>query len=347
MQKYGRLTATMVKEPAITKTLFGFLEEAEIVALLMSSKLLRSKHIDLLNSMLALKIEKRLAKINENKKKGNYTKVLISKNGNAIRDIFCRPQVVQSTVPQTVLGTLPSKFADTNLYCTFLFEKVKRYLFVPRCWVDENLNLFHNETSDNKPEMHKLIERINLETAHVNDSKTAFFLKHKKLQESLQKETQTVKLNAFDQLNNFFKVKKFGIFLFQGGDFTFALYEDFKELTHGSEHKYVIRAKGGGKQSTKDKTKSIKSVGSQIRRENEKILLENIEELIKQKSADIASCGVVFVYAPGLNMNTMVKFFENAGVDKSLIRSIGFNSGKAKYMELQKIFKRLLSFYVV
>lgn len=347
MQKYGRLTTAMVKEPAIGQTLIGFLEEVETVALFMTSKLLLAKYSDVLNSMLALRVEKRLTKINENKKKGNYTKVLVSKNAKTIQEIFCRPQIVQATVPPAILSSLPYKFSDGNQYSPFLLEKIKRYLFVPRCWVDENLDLYKSSEDDSQPEMHKLIERINLETAHISDSKTALFQKHKKLQESLQREVQVAKLGAYDKLNDFFKVKKFGIFLFQGGDFTFALYEDFKELTHGSEHKYVIRAKGGGKQSTKDRTKSIKSIGSQIRRENEKVLLENIEEIIKQKAGDIAACGVVFVHAPGLNMNTMVKFFENAGVSKSLIRSIGFTSGKAKYMELQKIFKRLTSLYIV
>lgn len=46
-----------------------------------------------------------------------------------------------------------------------------------------------------------------------------------------------------------------------------------KCIHSGSDSKYVIRAKSGGRQSACDRSKNIMtSVGSQMRRENEKIL---------------------------------------------------------------------------
>lgn len=52
--------------------------------------------------------------------------------------------------------------------------------------------------------------------------------------------------------------------LYEGSGFCMVCLEDFKEVYHGSDHKYTIRKGGGGgkKQSQKDKTKSIKSIGS-------------------------------------------------------------------------------------
>lgn len=64
-------------------------------------------------------------------------------------------------------------------------------------------------------------------------------------------------------MEEFSKIKNFSFLYFEGGDFTYVYYENFKEKYHCSEHKYIIRGGGGGKkQSDKDKTKTIKSIGS-------------------------------------------------------------------------------------
>ena len=49
-----------------------------------------------------------------------------------------------------------------------------------------------------------------------------------------------------------------------------------------SDSKYVIRKKSGGRQANTDKRKNIMtSVGSQMRRENEKLLQDHIDEFME------------------------------------------------------------------
>ena len=63
------------------------------------------------------------------------------------------------------------------------------------------------------------------------------------------------------------------IILCHGGKFVVQVYKDMKMVYSGSDSKYVIRKKSGGRQSNTDRSKKIMtSVGSQMRRENERIL---------------------------------------------------------------------------
>ena len=62
------------------------------------------------------------------------------------------------------------------------------------------------------------------------------------------------------------------LILCHGGKFVIQVYEGQKMMTSKTESKYVSRAKQGGRQLTADKGKTIKSLGSQMRRANEKLL---------------------------------------------------------------------------
>lgn len=53
-------------------------------------------------------------------------------------------------------------------------------------------------------------------------------------------------------------------------------------LISESESKYVCRGKQGGRQLNADKSKTISSMGSQMRRANEKLLQESIEEIMHE-----------------------------------------------------------------
>lgn len=113
---------------------------------------------------------------------------------------------------------------------------------------------------------------------------------------------------------------------FVGGDFSFVFYDDFEESYNTSAHKYIIRKKGRGKkQSEKDKEKTIKSIGSQIRRENEKLLLEQIKSIIESNAQKIKNSDLVFIFAPGLNTNTLVSFFQDCSLPVNKMRSLPFD----------------------
>lgn len=78
-----------------------------------------------------------------------------------------------------------------------------------------------------------------------------------------------------------------------------------RALAHGTAHRYVVRAKAGGRQSTKDAAGggagAIKSAGSQLRRYNERALEADIRKTLAD-FGDLLSeekCALIFVHAPG------------------------------------------------
>ena len=78
-----------------------------------------------------------------------------------------------------------------------------------------------------------------------------------------------------------------------------------KPLAHGTAHRYVVRAKAGGRQSTKDAAGggagAIKSAGSSLRRYNERALEADIRKTLAD-FGDLLSkekCSLIFVHAPG------------------------------------------------
>jgi len=78
-----------------------------------------------------------------------------------------------------------------------------------------------------------------------------------------------------------------------------------RPLAHGTAHRYVVRAKAGGRQSTKDAAGggagAIKSAGSSLRRYNERALEADIKRTLAD-FGDLLSpekCALIFVHAPG------------------------------------------------
>jgi hypothetical protein len=73
-------------------------------------------------------------------------------------------------------------------------------------------------------------------------------------------------------------MKRFGIILCFGGSFSLGIYESGKCVLHRSDRKYVCRQKAGERQFNRDKQSGtqIQSIGSQIRREQEKKHVINV-----------------------------------------------------------------------
>ena len=70
-------------------------------------------------------------------------------------------------------------------------------------------------------------------------------------------------------------------------------------LGHKTFHRYVVRAKAGGRQAAADGAKTIKSAGSSLRRHNERALVQDIQGLLASWRELLAGCDLVFVHAPG------------------------------------------------
>ena len=283
---------------------------------------------------------------NSKKPKDSLYKVNLGKEFSKIEVLFKNARCLMAKEQQTVDFPFPAKFKDPNNFRVFYCLKAKKYMAVYRCWVDSALDFSQKEETTKDNEYHLLIEKINVQNSLGNEDAKSLFLKHKILQNELKKKeglmnSGEIGLCSFPPL-----WRKFAILQFHGGDFSFAVFEDFKEVVHGSDHKYIIRKKGGGKQSTKDGQKSIKSVGSQIRRENEKALNENIDAMILENSKLLQSCNLILVYSPGMNILKLVSALQIAGVTTDKIRSIGFSSQKAKYAEILNVVKKISNVFV-
>jgi hypothetical protein len=98
-------------------------------------------------------------------------------------------------------------------------------------------------------------------------------------------------------------MKRIGFILCFGGSFSLGIYEGGRCVAHKSDRKYVCRMKAGQRQFNRDKDSGsqIQSIGSQIRRDQEKKHVINVGEILKEFHKDLSECEVIFLQAPGLN----------------------------------------------
>lgn len=92
------------------------------------------------------------------------------------------------------------------------------------------------------------------------------------------------------------------VLLLTGGHFAGCVFDGNSVIAHKTFHRYVVRAKSGKKQSTKDGTgKSAHSAGSSLRRYNETALKMEIQDLLVTWKSYINSSQCIFFYAPSRN----------------------------------------------
>ncbi len=142
---------------------------------------------------------------------------------------------------------------------------------------------------------------------------------------------------------------KWFLLLFSSGSFSCALYTlSGTLLTSKSLKKYTIRKGQGGAQSTHDgQNKTAKSVGSQIRRENARVLEGEIREVLSLYSEEIQGAHKVFLrYPPPLKR---VLFFEGSPLHATRDRNHGFpfSTGKVNATEIRRCFDVLRRVEVV
>ncbi|CAL5219276.1 g1077 [Coccomyxa viridis] len=119
----------------------------------------------------------------------------------------------------------------------------------------------------------------------------------------------------------------------------------FEVITHKTFHKYVVRAKAGGRQSAKDATgKSIKSAGSALRRHNEAALTRDIQETMRAWAPQLRECALVFVHAPSANAAPL--FHGDAPpLDRGdpRVRSVPFTTRRPTFSETKRVAQTLLT----
>lgn len=128
-------------------------------------------------------------------------------------------------------------------------------------------------------------------------------------------------------------MKRLALILCFGGSFSFAIYEQGNCVMHKSDRKYVCRKKAGERQLNRDKQNgnSIKSMGSQIRREQEKRHIINVSEILLECKQQLQECEIILLQAPGLNRLFVINEDENLDGLQDRLRSMCLTAKKANF----------------
>lgn len=132
------------------------------------------------------------------------------------------------------------------------------------------------------------------------------------------------------------------LILCHGGKFIVQVFKDLKCVYSGSDSKYVIRKKSGGRQANTDRSKKIMtSVGSQMRRENEKLLQDHIDAFMEEAAEMFEQSKVIYLHAPG--MNKLMFMAQSGSLYKYAhkVKSVQFANKKANHTEATELSKRL------
>ncbi|XP_049408286.1 uncharacterized protein LOC125871681 [Solanum stenotomum] len=130
------------------------------------------------------------------------------------------------------------------------------------------------------------------------------------------------------------------VLLARGGHFAGCVFDGTTAVAHKTFHRYVIRAKAGKKQSSKDASgKMAHSAGASIRRYNELALKKEIQDLFKAWKPYFADSSCIFIHAPSDNRQL---FFEGDRpyfvCQLNVIRNIPLTVRRPTYKEAKRIY---------
>eukprot|EP01125_Pyxidicula_operculata_P004932 TRINITY_DN1823_c0_g1_i2.p1 TRINITY_DN1823_c0_g1~~TRINITY_DN1823_c0_g1_i2.p1 ORF type:complete len:635 (-),score=213.91 TRINITY_DN1823_c0_g1_i2:466-2370(-) len=138
--------------------------------------------------------------------------------------------------------------------------------------------------------------------------------------------------------------KKWAVFMSSGGHFAGGIFDGAKCIKHKTFHRYIVRKKQGGLQSTKDNqsaTSQPKSAGASIRRHNEKRFREDITNTLTDWKSDLDTTDLIFVFTPSQNWYYFVLDSQSnpSGFDKDdrRIRNVPFTVGRPTLVEVKRI----------
>lgn len=238
-------------------------------------------------------------------------------------------------------------------------ESIPALLLLHRCLVDEKLAYRFDsvskgtQESSNKYEMFYSSGNHGIDMVGVDINDKATLLSRQKLALKMIKEKEDQEEEKTScSVHPPFKLKSLSricIVLCHGGYFSVAIYNEGKPIVHKSDHKYVVRKKAGGRQSTKDKSANIKSMGSQIRRANEKKHQENVKGILASLLEELKRCQLILLYAPGFNEQILMGDDEDVLIklrETIPVRSICLSAKRANFTENERLFKTLTKVHV-
>lgn len=131
--------------------------------------------------------------------------------------------------------------------------------------------------------------------------------------------------------------------LASGGHFAGCVFDGSSVVAHKTFHRYVIRAKAGKKQSSKDASGKIAhSAGASIRRHNELSLKKDIRDLLTSWKPYFDASSCIFIHAPSDNKQLL---FEGEtpyfSCQKSTIRRIPLTVRRPTFKEARRLYNIL------
>ncbi|KAK9147605.1 hypothetical protein Scep_006362 [Stephania cephalantha] len=133
------------------------------------------------------------------------------------------------------------------------------------------------------------------------------------------------------------------LLLASGGHFAGCVFDGNSVLAHKTFHRYVVRAKSGKKQSSKDATgKAANSAGASLRRYNELALKKEIHDLLSSWKSYFDASSCVFFYAPSNNRQLLFNgeepYFSHT---HCVVRHIPFTVRRPTFKEAKRIYYHL------
>ncbi|KAJ8573286.1 hypothetical protein K7X08_009797 [Anisodus acutangulus] len=130
------------------------------------------------------------------------------------------------------------------------------------------------------------------------------------------------------------------VLLARGGHFAGCVFDGAKAVAHKTFHRYVIRAKAGKKQSSKDASgKMAHSAGASIRRHNELALKKEIQDLLTAWKPYFAVSSCIFIHAPSNNRQLLFDGDQPYFVCQlNVIRNIPLTVRRPTYKEARRIY---------
>lgn len=163
-------------------------------------------------------------------------------------------------------------------------------------------------------------------------------LYHKKNQPASMNDLVTIATNVPHHLT-------WAVLMAAGGHFAAAIFDKNTILAQKTFHRYVVRAKRGTAQGSRDSQGNApKSAGASLRRYNEAALRDEVQELFTSWSEEMNKCDLIFLRAPSFNKRM---FF--SGKTPPLqkkderIRMIPFATRRPTHNEVRRVHELLCS----
>ncbi|CAJ1814963.1 unnamed protein product [Sphenostylis stenocarpa] len=133
------------------------------------------------------------------------------------------------------------------------------------------------------------------------------------------------------------------VLLASGGHFAGCVFDGDAVVAHKTFHRYVVRAKAGKKQSSKDASgRAVHSAGASLRRYNELALKKEVHELLTAWKPYFDASNCIFIHAPSSSRQLLYdgerSYFGNSQCD---IRNIALSVRRPTFREAKRVYSQL------